>query len=180
MAVGAANNLHCYFHPGGLCLLHWTGGESLLCGKNRAGRWASPAWSAIRKMDAKGSSVVPLLALVGSRAPIWVAPCNLFHDPLAFCENTHMNNHMHTCRHVHTHAPTHLDRDNKTARECQPSSCEQTLNPAASAGSVWIVLSTISANLSLTQGGAARDKNTFHSEGWEVVFLLLLNHKTCW
>lgn len=64
-------------------------------------------------------------------------------------------NHIDTCMQVHAHAPTHLDWNNKAARESQPSSCEQALNWAASEGSVWIVLSIISANLLLKQGGAA-------------------------
>lgn len=87
--------------------------------------------------------------------------------PLAFFVKTHTWPVTWTHANKGTRiAPAHFGRDNNTARECQPSSRGQALTWAASAGSVWIVLSTISANLSLTQREAADNKKKKHIPFW--------------
>lgn len=171
------------FHPGWYIFasLEWAGGDSFLSGKNSAGCRASPVWLSIRKMNAKGSSAVPLLALVGrQRADVGRPRAICSMTPWLFVKTHTWTHQTDTCMQVCTHVPTHLDWD-KTAWECQPSSCEQTLNWAASAGSVWIVLSTISANLSLKQGGSTDNKKTHSTLRiqkflWVFLLLLIIKH----
>lgn len=139
----------CCFQPPGLYLLHWTGGESLVCEKNRAGRGASPALWSIRKMDARGSSGVLLLAVVGSRAPIRVALLNLFRDPLAFTESTDANNHMGARKRMRTE----ITRPHRNT--------SQVLASRRGAGqAVWIVFSALSASSYLTRAAAVKTHST--------------------
>lgn len=118
-----------------------------------------------------------LSAFVGrSRADAGRSLHNLFHDPLAFCENTHM---IHACERTHMHPPTwtkitrlHENASQVLVNRHWTGQLQQALFGLFSRQYLPIYpwhregLPTMKAH------------STLRTQKW--VFLLLSNYKTCW